>query len=704
MPEIPKQLSKEITDKYSIENNAFRLDKIKNPELDKYDGKPKDEINVFIGDDKVPDTFIPQVKLERWSNETNFSVRLKDTNYEQAEVSTLQNKIKWSKGNTEIEFYDYEEGKGGYKMIPILKAKPKTNQIRFSVKRKGLKFFKQKPLTDEITQEQKNKGWTATETEIKDENGNVVSQRPIDIVNSFAVYHDTKGGMNDKDGKDYKVGKAFHDKRPHFIDAEGKEAWGDLDYIWQGEENGERIVTIPQDFLDNAVYPIRSNDTFGYTSVGESSNSINQTGMGSLFTGGNGTATTISSYCQSPEGWGKAAIYKHSDLTLVVGAFFDVGSSYSWGNYNIADTPITGQEYLLMEGSNSTLYMKFDTGDTNQGHITSDSVYGGATPITITEHNTDKYSIYATYTPSAGSTSPSISPSVSPSISPSPSPSISPSISSSISPSPSPSFSPSPSPSISPSPSPSQSPSASLSPSISPSPSPSLSPSISPSPSPSLSPSASLSPSISPSLSPSKSPSISPSPSPSVSPSASLSLSLSPSPSPSSSPSISPSISSSPSPSVSPSLSPSPSPSASPSISPSPSPSISPSASLSPSISPSPSPSLSPSISPSASLSPSASPSLSSSPSISPSISSSISPSASLSPSISPSLSPSISPSPSPSISPSPSPSFSPSPSPASWTNQPKNTAAWKYKPKNTAAWKYKPKNTAAWKYPSRLH
>ena len=69
--------TKEITDKYSIVNNAFKLDEIKNPELDNK-GEPKDEINVEIGDTKQTE-FYPQIKLQRWTNETNFSVRLKDT-------------------------------------------------------------------------------------------------------------------------------------------------------------------------------------------------------------------------------------------------------------------------------------------------------------------------------------------------------------------------------------------------------------------------------------------------------------------------------------------------------------------------------------------------------------------------------------------------------------------------------------------------
>jgi len=107
MVKIPKILNQEINKKYQVLNNALKLDLVKNSELDRYDGKPKDEINVIVGDDKQPDKFYPQVKLCRWSNETNFSVRLIDNENEEESVKTESNKIKYSKGNIDIDFFDY---------------------------------------------------------------------------------------------------------------------------------------------------------------------------------------------------------------------------------------------------------------------------------------------------------------------------------------------------------------------------------------------------------------------------------------------------------------------------------------------------------------------------------------------------------------------------------------------------------------------
>jgi hypothetical protein len=116
-----ENISPEVGSKYSFSNNSFKLDKIVNAEKDRYTGEPKDEINVIVGDDKQPD-FYPQVKLERWSNEVNFSVRLKDTDTKNiATVSTDKDKIIWDRGNIKIENYEYNDDGGGYKFVWYLK-------------------------------------------------------------------------------------------------------------------------------------------------------------------------------------------------------------------------------------------------------------------------------------------------------------------------------------------------------------------------------------------------------------------------------------------------------------------------------------------------------------------------------------------------------------------------------------------------------
>ena len=164
-----RKLTDSIKEKYSVENNAFKMQKIKNANLDLYTGDPKDEIHVIVGDDKQPDKFYPQVKLQRWSNEVNFSVRLIENETGDETITTDKDKIVWEKGNFKIENYEFTEGEAGYKFVWCLKQKPATNKIQFSIQSKGLDFFYQ----PELTQEEKDRGCV----------------RPENVVGSYAVYH-----------------------------------------------------------------------------------------------------------------------------------------------------------------------------------------------------------------------------------------------------------------------------------------------------------------------------------------------------------------------------------------------------------------------------------------------------------------------------------------------------------------------------------
>lgn len=563
---------------------------------------PANRIDVEIGDAKQPD-FKPQAKIRRWNNEVNFSFRAEE--HPGATVTTEGSKVIYTTPAWSFHIYEVDAGEdGGLEMEWVLPKKPKTNILTGTIETKELDFFYQPALT----QEEIDEGAT----------------RPDNVVGSYAVYHKTKKN-NKVGGNEYKAGKAFHIYRPKAHDALNNEVWCDLDI---NEQSGTLSVTVPQDFLDSAVYPVIVDPTFGYTSVGGSARGVSPNNLnGTVFLSPSdiGTVSKLTQYLQK-EYYGtsnvKGVIVTESTLTIISNGVSDANSgltdSVGWYDYTYSTHPSlsASTNYVLMAIGDGGMLFSYDTGG-DQWRDNSNS-YSSPTDPTDASNYADKYSIYATYTATGGSSassSPSSSPSSSASSSPSASVSSSPS--SSVSSSPSPSVSSSPSPSVSSSPSPSVSSSPSPSVSSSPSASVSSSPSPSPSPSPSSSPSPSVSSSPSPSVSSSPSPSVSSSPSPSVSssPSSSVSSSTSSSPSASSSPSSSPSVGSSPSSSPSPSVSSSPSSSPSPSVSSSPSSSVSSSPSLSVSSSPSPSPSSSvsnsPSSSPSASSSPSSSPSAS---------------------------------------------------------------------------------------------
>lgn len=128
-----------------------------------------------------------------------------------------------------------------------LKEKPDTNVLPLSVTTKGLDFYYQRPLTVE-------------------ERFNGV--RPAHVLGSYAAYHKTKTN------NEYQTGKAFHIYRPFAEDATGKKVWCELDSDWDYENDKPLNITVPQGFLDNAVYPILIDPTFGYTTAGASNLNI----------------------------------------------------------------------------------------------------------------------------------------------------------------------------------------------------------------------------------------------------------------------------------------------------------------------------------------------------------------------------------------------------------------------------------------------
>ena len=372
-------IPKEISDKYSIQDNTF---------IQVAKDDPKDFIEVEVGDIKQPD-FLPQLKLKRWDNEVNFSVRLIDNEVGTPQVSTLTDKIIWSKGNIDIEYYDYP---GGYKFIWYLKKKPATNKVEFSIQSKGLDFYYQ----PELTQKEIDEG----------------ASRPENVVGSYAVYM-TNPGTNWVGGKEYKAGKFGHIYRPHLYDSNGLEAWGDLHI-----ENGIYSVEIPQEFLDKAIYPIKSNDTFGWTSIPASSNHYTANRMyGNLYTGPAdmvGVSMTIyTSYYEVGAALKMALYLAAGELTnnlLTNGITGEINppETADWMTSNFVVQPtLSAVDYKLsVWHSGIASYRWYDTA-VDQWHITT--TYGDwPNPVTWDGKNDapygDRFGIYATYTPAGGQT------------------------------------------------------------------------------------------------------------------------------------------------------------------------------------------------------------------------------------------------------------------------------------------------------------
>ena len=369
---------------------------------------PADRIEVEIGDSKQPD-FKPQFKIKRWDNEVNFSMRA----IEEAGATMVEKDGKVKYKGKDIEVHQYEKTEagedGGFEFEWVLNKKPESNVLRTTIQHKGLDFFYQPEITDEEALASMFDGDKRTLEEIKRE------MRPENVVGSYAVYHSTKQN-NIVGGMEYQIGKAFHIYRPHAVDADGVKVWCELDIT-----ESELTVTVPEDFLNKASYPVVVDPTFGYTSEGASTQySIRNEITGSWYNlTEDADVVSISAFAQVIDSSGgattnyKFGIYDQSDNSFVgqttQGTSFDNNPTL-----NISGTVslTSGNYYLVIwndspSGSYGNGYstLKYDSGATGKGGQDGSSFGTFPNPWSPSAQSRE-YSIYATYTASGGGYNP----------------------------------------------------------------------------------------------------------------------------------------------------------------------------------------------------------------------------------------------------------------------------------------------------------
>jgi hypothetical protein len=378
-----------------------------------YFAKPKDDdkdrIELEIGDSKQAD-FYPQMKIMRWDNEANVSIRLKTD--ETAVPSKSGEKISWETDKLKAEFYALENG---HEFEIILKEKPLTNRIEFTLETKGLDFFYQPFLKN---QNPDGSFWE------ENERGDI-SGCPENVGGSYAVYT-SENKVNYVGGKEYKCGKVGHIFRPKIIDAEGTEVWGSLLI-----ENGILSVTIPQDFLDKAVYPVRhaAGLTFGYETIGASTdmqtlgNAI-YNGNGFQTGGSPGTLSTIKIACWYTEAnkQTRMAVYTNTGGTppasgavpdtlvpnsdtggIIVTRATKPTQVSEWTSGAVTGTVSANTYYWLANDNEEDLNVAYDSGP-NYSYRYHSLGYSSFPPATAAPDYAVAAinSIYATYTASGG--------------------------------------------------------------------------------------------------------------------------------------------------------------------------------------------------------------------------------------------------------------------------------------------------------------
>ncbi len=408
-----------LASKYVSEGSSFRI-------AVKPDWKEKTEVR--IGEETSAD-FEPAWELRKWDE-----VRVKLTPKLDTKVAkkdkTLDfvgDKMIFKNGTKEeIEFYDVPNSttspEGGYEIQWNLNEKPVTNKVEFTLETQGLDFFYQPVLT----QEEIDGG----------------ASRPENVVGSYAVYA-SEQKTNWEGGKLYRTGKIGHIYRPKIIDSAGTEVWGDLHIEPASPSlggNGILSITIPQDFLDNAVYPVRhaAGLTFGYTTLGSSNSSyiadFNYSGGGkSEGRGGvvsspasNGTLSKISVGLDD-EGTGVTSGNIKGFVNLVNGgganSHTQIGAGsatgINLGTAHFVDVTLTGSivastNYILNAVGDSdsipdgtAMSLCTDAGGSVTVYFESKLQYDSPeSPWTQAAGSSQRYSIYATYTAAGGTVAP----------------------------------------------------------------------------------------------------------------------------------------------------------------------------------------------------------------------------------------------------------------------------------------------------------
>jgi len=356
---------------------------------------PEDRVQIEVGDSKQPD-FKPQVKIMRWDNEVNFSMRAE----EKAGATLLEDKgvVKYITPDYEVHQYDKPDAseEGGFEFEWVLNKKPISNVLSTTIETKGLDFFYQ----PELTQEEIAEG----------------GERPENVIGSYAVYHSTKSNHKVGD-KNYKSGKAFHIYRPKAIDTNNNESWCELNI-----GGGILTVTTPQKFLDTATYPVRIDPTFGYTSIGATF--LTNTG-GSLLVA---TASLVNTYTATA-GDSVTDINIYGDSTTTSGTYdvtvytisggapttrlatpveLTVTTTLQWHSVSFSQSLSNGVEYGVAFANSTTdtnnKRQKYDSGSA-PGRVASTSGVTSDLKDPFGTTGTDSgthYSIYATYTTGGG--------------------------------------------------------------------------------------------------------------------------------------------------------------------------------------------------------------------------------------------------------------------------------------------------------------
>lgn len=351
----------------------------------------------------------PYLRSQRWGGEASLRINIPQAAGGKQELK--DNRIQSRGGKFQVEVYAREpeevteeiagashtftiNEEGGVEFDVVLERQPSSNVFEFPVEGEGLNFYYQGALDPE------HPTWADG-----DGDGAADLFRPEMVVGSYAVYYAEQEGMlkNEETAEKYKVGKAFHVYRPRVTDNGGSAVWGELDY---DAERSVLSVTVPEEWLTSAAYPVRIDPNIGYTTAGNSWWTLNANGIRSTFpvTGAPGTAVSITASLEYGDNLScnsKGNIFDSGwhPLDTVGTNTMMTPSSHSWVTYNYPNGPaLTTDTYYPTIWSEKNVGLYYDDAGTSATFVNGASTYAGTWPSSVsTSTMSRKCSIYVTY-------------------------------------------------------------------------------------------------------------------------------------------------------------------------------------------------------------------------------------------------------------------------------------------------------------------
>lgn len=388
----------QLTEKFNATKmgNKYKLRGSALQKIVKSDNREKTEVR--IGNENSS-SFEPIFEFRKWDEVSiKLTPQLSSVDQVDKNLELVGNKIKYKTPKDEVNFYELPESsalpEGGYEIERILNEKPLSNVISFDLQADNVEFFYQPIYSDE-------------EIAVQTEQGNFIN---LDAMGSYAIYYKNVPD-NYTNGKLYRTGKLGQIMRPRIDDAVGNWTWGELHV---DTVNNSLTITIPQDFLDNATYPIyhASGLIFGYQTIGTGGvvtilNAIKCTLNTMGATAGVVDTMTIYSDPSTVANTMNSGIYLHSTLGFVTNAtgptLTPVATGAAWRTITYTSKPsLSGDtDYLLCANgfsSSGTHVVYYDIGAANMSHAKASTFPTYPDPMVSPTHSSRLFSIYATYT------------------------------------------------------------------------------------------------------------------------------------------------------------------------------------------------------------------------------------------------------------------------------------------------------------------